>query len=72
MNAVLDSARPQASAPKAITTTLFEVIEAMQEVADSQDEGLIVATVMDLLRSGKVTFLHPRHVLNALAYQGHN
>ncbi len=40
-----------------ITTTLYDLIAAMQDnVSDPIDEALIVPTVANWLRSGKITF----------------
>ncbi|HEY5871521.1 MAG TPA: hypothetical protein VI542_39095 [Candidatus Tectomicrobia bacterium] len=39
--------------PVRITTTLYELIAAIQEVVDPQDDALVVATVMHILQSRK-------------------
>ena len=39
--------------PARITTTLYELIEAIQEVVDPQDDALVVATMVHLLTSWK-------------------
>ena len=46
--------------PKALstttTTTLFDLIAAMQDSAQPEDEALIAPTVAQWLRSGRITF----------------
>src|SRR5262245_12242599 len=49
-------------APAAITTTLYDLIAALQEVVPPGEEALVVATVVSLLRAGRIRpvapFLH--------------
>src|SRR5262249_742164 len=40
-----------------ITTTLYELIAALQNVVDPDADALVVATVMHLLHSGQLTFV---------------
>jgi len=40
-----------------IRTTLYDLIEALYAEMKSEEEALIVPTVMHLLRSGRITFL---------------
>ena len=40
-----------------ITTNLYELIEAVQKQIGSENDALVVATVMHLLRTGNATFL---------------
>jgi hypothetical protein len=47
----------QAETPTRITTTLYELIAALQNVVDPDADALVVATVMHLLRSGQLTFV---------------
>jgi hypothetical protein len=42
-----------------IQTTLYDLIEALYTEIKSEEESLIVPTVMHLLRSGRITFLDP-------------
>jgi hypothetical protein len=46
--------------PTTITTNLYEIIEAVQNQVGPEDDELVVATVMYLLRTGRATFLHNR------------
>lgn len=47
----------QEEAQARITTTLYELIAALQDAAGPDADALVVATVVDLLRSGQLTFL---------------
>jgi hypothetical protein len=50
---------------KAITTTLFELISAMQQHATTPlEEALIVPTVVNLLQSGRIRFERECHELS--------
>jgi hypothetical protein len=42
--------------PATITTTLYDLITAVQEAADPTDDALVVATVWHVLQSGRVTW----------------
>ena len=44
------------------TTNLYELIEAIQEVVGPENDDLVVAIVMDLVRSGRIKFLRHRGV----------
>ena len=48
------STRPQ-STP--ITTSLYELVEALQDEVGPENDDLVVATVMYLLRSHSIKFL---------------
>lgn len=48
------STRPQ-STP--ITTSLYELVEALQDEVGPENDDLVVATVMYLLRSQRIKFL---------------
>ena len=51
------SPEPPKTQPATITTTLFDLINQMQQQAATPlDECLIVPTVVDLLRSGRIQF----------------
>lgn len=41
-----------------IRTTLYELIEALQTVVPPEADAVVIATVVRLLRSGQITFLH--------------
>ena len=41
-----------------VTTNLYELIEAVQDQVGPEDDELVVATVMYLLRAGHATFLY--------------
>ena len=43
--------------PSCLTTTLYDLIAAMQDRLSPDDDTLVVATVMHLLRSGRLTWL---------------
>jgi hypothetical protein len=47
----------QEEAQARITTTLYELIAALQDAAGPDADALVVATVVDLLHSGQLTFL---------------
>jgi hypothetical protein len=40
-----------------VTTNLYELIEAVQNEVGPENDELVVATVMYLLRAGRATFL---------------
>jgi hypothetical protein len=40
-----------------VTTNLYELIEAVQHQVGSENDELVVAIVMRLLRAGRATFL---------------
>ena len=41
-----------------VTTNLYELIEAVQNQIGPENDELVVATVMYLLRTGRATFLY--------------
>ena len=43
--------------PSCLTTTLYDLIAAMQDGLSPDDDALVVATVVHLLRSGRLTWL---------------
>ena len=43
--------------PSCLTTTLYDLIAAMQDGLSPDDDTLVVATVVHLLRSGRITWL---------------
>lgn len=48
---------PVEAIPARLTTTLYDVIAAIQDVLSPDDSALVVATVVDLLRCGRLTWL---------------
>jgi hypothetical protein len=42
------------TAPAAITTTLYDLIAALQEVVEPGEDRLVVATVVSMLRAGRI------------------
>jgi hypothetical protein len=44
------------AAPATITTTLYDLIAALQEVIDPGAEALVVPTVMSMMRTGRFTW----------------
>ena len=49
--------RPGAARPSRLPLTLADLITAIQDVVGPEDDGLVVATVRHLLRSGRLTGL---------------
>lgn len=43
-------------APAALTTTLYDLIAALQEAAGPDEDALVVAAVVDLMRSRRLTW----------------
>ena len=43
-------------APTRVTTTLYDVIAALQTVVEPEEDDLVVAIVTDWLRSGRLRF----------------
>jgi hypothetical protein len=43
--------------PSRLTTTLYDVVAAIQDVLSLDDSALVVATVVDRLRCGRLTWL---------------
>ena len=43
---------------RTITTSLYELLEAVQTTIGPENDELVVATVMYVLRSGRATFLN--------------
>jgi hypothetical protein len=41
-----------------MTTNLYELIEAVQSQVEPENDKLVVATVMYMLRTRRATFLH--------------
>jgi hypothetical protein len=48
--------------PVSVKTTLYDLIEAINSEVSPEEEALVIATVMALLKSGRVRFLSdPEH-----------
>jgi hypothetical protein len=47
---------------RTITTSLYKLMETVQTVIGSENDELVVATVMYILRSGRPTFLKSMEV----------
>jgi hypothetical protein len=45
-----------AARPPRLTTTLYELLAALQEVVGTEEDALVVATVRHLLQSGRLTW----------------
>ncbi len=43
--------------PARLTTTLYELLTAIQDVVGPADDALVVATVQHLVQSGRLTWL---------------
>jgi hypothetical protein len=57
-NARMVEADPRAAeAPARLTTTLYDVMAALQTVVESDEDDLVVAVIMRWLRSGRLTFV---------------
>ena len=57
MQTMLKPPRNTTQKSTTITTNLYEQIEAVQQQVGSENDELVVATVMHLLRTGHATFL---------------
>jgi hypothetical protein len=42
------------TAPAITTTTLYDLIAALQEVVEPGEDGLVVATVVSMMRAGRI------------------
>ena len=47
---------PRAETPSRLTTTLYDLITALQDVVGANNDALVVASVVHLLRSGRLTW----------------
>jgi hypothetical protein len=48
--------RSTAVAPTRVTTTLYDVMAALQTVVEPEEDDVVVAIVADWLRSGRLRF----------------
>ena len=58
MKTVLKLPLNTTQASTTVTTNLYELIEAVQNQVGPENDALVVATVMYLLRAGHATFLY--------------
>jgi hypothetical protein len=58
MQTILKPPRNTTQKSTTITTNLYELIEVVQNQVGPENDELVVATVMHLLRTGHATFLH--------------
>ena len=49
--------------PSRCTTTLYDLMTAIQDVVSPEDDALAVATMVHLLQSGRLTWLRTDHAL---------
>jgi hypothetical protein len=54
---LLDPAHPEATT---ITTTLRDLIGAIQEEVEPEEDHLVADVVLDLVESGRIRFLNPK------------
>jgi hypothetical protein len=57
MKTILKPPLSTAQTSSIITTNLYELVEAVQDQVGPENDELIVATVMHILRAGRATFL---------------
>jgi hypothetical protein len=57
MNTMLETEKRPESDPTQVTTTLYDLIEAMQDEASSEADNFVVTAVMELLHTGRIAFL---------------
>ena len=52
--ATVETSGGEDTTPAAITTTLYDLIAALQEVVEPGEDRLVVATVVSMLRAGRI------------------
>jgi hypothetical protein len=57
MNTIFETQKRPESESTPVTTTLYDLIEAMQEEASSEADDFVVTAVTELLRTGRIAFL---------------
>jgi hypothetical protein len=67
MPTVLDTAVTAGASAGVIKTTLYDLMDAMQDEVEPMDQELVVVCVIDLLRSGRITFLRGTEGLDTMA-----
>jgi hypothetical protein len=50
------SGRQQGGSPARLTTTLYDLITVLQEVVGTTNDALVVTTVAQLMRAGRLTW----------------
>ena len=66
----IDTSSGEEAAPATITTTLYDLLAALQEVVDPGEEALVVAVVVSMLRAGRLTWHRGAAALES-AQSGH-
>jgi hypothetical protein len=62
MHTMLETKKRPESEPTPVTTTLYDLIEAMQDEASSEADDFVVTAVMELLRTGRIAFLQRQYL----------
>jgi hypothetical protein len=63
MDALLETEERRGNEFTLVTTTLYDLIEAMQDKTGLDADDLVVASVAELFRTGRLTFLRrARHL----------
>jgi hypothetical protein len=69
--AIETTGRQREATPSCLITTLYDLITAIQTIVDPDDDRLVVATVVHLLRSGRLTWCgRARTRLDRARYDG--
>lgn len=58
METVLIPPEPLPYTSTAVMTSLYDLVEALQDAAGPEGDTLVVATVMEMMASGRLTFPH--------------
>jgi hypothetical protein len=64
MNSITDEFTNDEKDAVIIRTTLYDLIDAISRALPADEEDLVVATVLHLLRSGRIRFLGNRESYN--------
>jgi hypothetical protein len=62
MDTMFETKKGAKSEPTLVTTTLYDLIEAMQDDASPEADDFVVTAVMELLRTGRVVFLRRQYL----------
>ena len=65
-DATLKKAGGEDTIPATITTTLYDLIAALQDVVQPDEDALVVATMVHLLCTGRITLLSGIEALEAV------
>ena len=57
MDSAIDSCEMEADVPTFLTTTLYDLMTALQAVVAADEDALVVALVAFWLRTGRITWL---------------